>query len=137
MHVRFGERAWETDGEDVDLPGSVEVPALEEHEVSDWLSDKYGWLVAGWSERVVLRSDTEEALTARLGENWQDVQTGIYIRAKNTADRWDSLDIAWLDRVSLLAFLRSRDGDNPWAEDVCGILLGHGHLHEHKAEEGT
>ena len=88
-------------------------------------------------ERMILRSDTEENLVTRLGENWQEAGTGIYVRAKNTADRWDSLDIIHLDRVSLLVFLRSREvGHNPWAEDVCGLLLGHGHLHEHKLEEG-
>jgi len=54
--------------------------------------------------------------------------TGIYVRA------WDvrgvhSVDIAALDRESLLTFLRSRGGDNKFAEDCVGILLGHGHLH--------
>lgn len=82
-------------------------------------------------ERVILKIEPLEALVTRLGPNWKDVETGIYIRAKNHEDRWDSLDIAHLDKESLLAFLRSREGDNPWAEDVCGILLGHGHLHEY------
>lgn len=54
--------------------------------------------------------------------------TGIYVRALN-GDKWESVDLAQLDRDSLLIFLRSRGGENPWAEDVVGILLGHGHLH--------
>lgn len=53
--------------------------------------------------------------------------TGLFVRAWD--GRWVSTDIATLDRQSLLTWLRSRGGDNPWAEDVVGILLGHGHLH--------
>ncbi len=54
--------------------------------------------------------------------------TGIYVRAKD-GDKWMNADIAELDKSSLLAWLRSRGGDNPWAEDTLGILLGHGPLH--------
>lgn len=54
--------------------------------------------------------------------------TGIYVRAK-VGDKWDSYDIAQLDKASLLAWLLSRGGSNPWAENVVGILLGHGPLH--------
>lgn len=54
--------------------------------------------------------------------------TGIYIRAK-LHGKWGSYDIAALQKESLLAFLKSRGGDNQWAEDIVGILLGHGHLH--------
>jgi hypothetical protein len=50
--------------------------------------------------------------------------TGIYVRATH-ADRWGTFDIAELDQPSLNAFLRSRGGDNPWAESVVEILLGH------------
>ena len=42
---------WETDGEDVDLPKVVDVPEkITEDEVSDYLSDTYGWLVNSWHE---------------------------------------------------------------------------------------
>ena len=58
--------------------------------------------------------------------------TGIYCRAKSVDGKWGSFDIAELTRESLLIFLRSRGGDNPWAEDCVGILLGHGHLHKLK-----
>ena len=51
--------------------------------------------------------------------------TGIYVRAKNVADQWDSVDIAELDKESLKAWLKSRGGDNKWAEDTVLILLGH------------
>ena len=60
----------------------------------------------------------------------QPVETGIYVRAQHPSGAWQSVDIFDLDKPSLLAWLRSRGGDNPWAEDVVGILLGHGHLHE-------
>ncbi len=52
-------------------------------------------------------------------------QTGIYVRALNAEGRWDSVDIAELDKASLLDFLKSRGGDNPWAESTVLILLGH------------
>ena len=57
--------------------------------------------------------------------------TGIYVRAfSKEENHHGSYDIAELDAESLLVWLRSRGGDNPWAEDVVGILLGHGHLHK-------
>jgi hypothetical protein len=60
--------------------------------------------------------------------------SGIYVRA--TLDgKWGNFDIAELDKSSLLHWLRSRGGDNPWAEDTVGIILGHGHLHEAPSEE--
>lgn len=55
-----------------------------------------------------------------------DHATGIFVRAINTEGRWDNADIAQLDKESLLEFLRSRGGQNEWAENVVGILLGHG-----------
>ena len=40
---------WETDGEDIDLPTTMDVPAdLEEDEIADYLSDQKGWLVNGF-----------------------------------------------------------------------------------------
>lgn len=55
--------------------------------------------------------------------------TGIYIRAQRPDGTWDAIDIAELDKESLLTFLR-RDGDrNPLAENVVGVLLDHGNLH--------
>lgn len=62
-------------------------------------------------------------------EGW--ASTGIYVRAQLPDGKWDAVDIIHLDKPSLLEWLRSRGGDNPWAEDVVGILLGHGHLHDH------
>ena len=46
---------WETDGYDVDLPTEFEIPeefidkdGIDEDAVSDWLSDKTGWLHNGF-----------------------------------------------------------------------------------------
>lgn len=61
--------------------------------------------------------------------NSEEMNTGIYVRTQMDG-RWINSDIAWLEPASLLTWLRSRGGDNPWAEDVVGILLGHGHLHK-------
>lgn len=52
--------------------------------------------------------------------------TGIYVRARRvTAEGWHNVDIAELSAESLTVFLRSRGGDNPWAESVVRMLLGH------------
>lgn len=56
--------------------------------------------------------------------------TGIYVRAQFPDGQWSSVDIYCLTKDSLLGWLKSRGGDNRWAEDVVGILLGHGHLHD-------
>jgi hypothetical protein len=64
--------------------------------------------------------------------------TGIFIRAKHpTTNKWMSVDIYVLQKDSLLAWLKSRGGDNRWAEDTVGILLGHGHLHEDEKKDET
>lgn len=55
--------------------------------------------------------------------------TGIFIRAIGPDGKRGSFDIVHLEKESLLLWLKSRGGDNPWAEDVVGLLMGHGHLH--------
>lgn len=59
-----------------------------------------------------------------------DQGTGIFVRALS-GTQFVSCDICELDKASLLTWLKSRGGDNRVAEDVVGILLGHGHLHDH------
>jgi hypothetical protein len=50
-------------------------------------------------------------------------ETGVFVRA--TLDgKWGSHDIAHLTRNSLLRWLRSRGGENLWAENTVMILLG-------------
>lgn len=68
----------------------------------------------------------------RLSNLASEPGTGIWIRALHD-DRWGSYDIAALDKPSLLAWLKSRGGDNKIAEDMVGHLLGHGHLHDRTA----
>lgn len=39
---------WETDGEIVDLPDEVEIPEYvekEDYDITEYLSNRYGWLV--------------------------------------------------------------------------------------------
>ncbi len=55
----------------------------------------------------------------------QSGDTGIYVRAQDINGKWGSFDICELTRASLLEWLKSRGGDNPWAENTVLILLGH------------
>lgn len=50
--------------------------------------------------------------------------TGIFVRAKY-GEEWGAFDIATLTRSSLIEWLRSRGGDNEWAENAVAMLLGH------------
>lgn len=68
-----------------------------------------------------------------IDPNRCDLETGIFVRAADAEGRYRSADISELDRTSLLTWLRSRGGENPWAEDVVGALLGHGSLHDRVA----
>ena len=51
-------------------------------------------------------------------------ETGIRVRASH-AGKYDSYDIVHLTRDSFIAWLRSRDGENPWMESVALHLMGH------------
>jgi len=62
------------------------------------------------------KGDTDEAVT------------GIFVRAQDPDGNWQSADIWCLEPESLLEWLRSRGGENPYAENVVGVLLGRGHL---------
>lgn len=53
--------------------------------------------------------------------------TGIYVRARDAEGAYGSFDISHLTLPSLMTWLRSRDGKNPWAESVVATLLGHDH----------
>lgn len=53
------------------------------------------------------------------------VPTGIPIRARGPDGGWGTFDIFDLTRDSLKTWLRSRGGENEWAENVVLILLGH------------
>lgn len=57
--------------------------------------------------------------------------TGVLVRAQLPDDdpdhpsKWVNADIAQLDAASLASWLRSRGGENEWAESVVALLLGH------------
>lgn len=53
--------------------------------------------------------------------------TGIFVRAftEDNMTKVASVDISELTPMSLRTWLRSRGGENDWAERVVGILLGH------------
>jgi hypothetical protein len=53
-------------------------------------------------------------------------ETGIFVRAQNEDGKLATTDIIDLDAKSLLEWLRSRGGENVFAEETVGILLGHG-----------
>ena len=50
--MRITDIIWETDGYDVDLPTTVEIPSDierdDEDAIIDYLSDEYGYLVIAW-----------------------------------------------------------------------------------------
>ena len=54
-----------------------------------------------------------------------DGVTGIYIRAQGPDGKWDSYDIAQLDRDSLAEFARSRGEVSDWGMSIIWHLLGH------------
>jgi hypothetical protein len=58
-------------------------------------------------------------------------RTGIFVRAKDQSGKYQTVDIALLDSVSLLAWLRSRGGRNFFAENTLGRLLGHKDLSQY------
>lgn len=62
-----------------------------------------------------------------VDETRSSTETGIYVRAM-VFGKYETVDISMLDKESLLAWLRSRGGENHFAEDCVGILLGHGRL---------
>lgn len=61
----------------------------------------------------------------RLEKFGNQNHTGIYVRAKLPNGKWDAVDILLLTKDSLLTWLRSRGGENTWAENCVAILLGH------------
>lgn len=72
------------------------------------------------------RRELEEAQMMAAGtvDYFRFRPSGIPIRAELDG-AWGSFDAAELDRDSLLEWLRSRGGENAWAESVVLILLGH------------
>ncbi len=77
-------------------------------------------------ERISAAELTIDPARWLVNQNSVQPVTDIYVRAKHAdTGEWDSVDISSLDKPSLLAWLRSRGGSNPWAENTVFILLGH------------
>ena len=56
----------------------------------------------------------------------EQYETGILVRAQDPTDnKFINADIGWLTLASLHQWLKSRGGDNPWAESTVCILLGY------------
>jgi hypothetical protein len=90
---------------------------------------------------LMICGDRLDEADARLAEEFADTDpqgwwrneffdhlpgiTDIYVRALDLrSGEFKSVDIYYLDAPSLRAWLRSRGGDNQWAESVVFILLG-------------
>jgi hypothetical protein len=119
----------------------------EEEAFQDWLREHWRYASSTNEERARLawlaardafitsqllddlHIDPERAVMA---ENFP--RTGIFIRAKDQSGKHQSVDITLLNKASLLALLRSRGERNEWAENVVGLLLGHGAFHDRLAE---
>jgi len=55
MNILVSGIEWDTDGEEVELPSELTIDAAAEgiddpdSQIADWLSDRYGWAVIGFS----------------------------------------------------------------------------------------
>ena len=119
----------------------------EEEAFQDWFKEH--WRYASTTNEVRARQAWQAArdafITSQLLDDLQiDPQraemadnfpkTGIFVRAKDQTGKHQSVDIALLNKASLLALLRSRGGQNEWAENTVGLLLGHGPFHDRLSE---
>lgn len=52
-------------------------------------------------------------------------ETGVLVRAQKSDGTWTNADIVHLSPDSLLGFLRSRGGENEWAESLVFMLLAY------------
>lgn len=60
----------------------------------------------------------------RFAEHGDDPVTGIFVRAEDGTGRWHSVDMAVLDRPSLIEFIESRGEVSGWARGIILHLLG-------------
>lgn len=67
----------------------------------------------------------EEALRVDESRYKQFGETGIFVRAVRPTGVWVNADIVDLTEDSLNRWLRSRGGENAWAEAVVRLLLGY------------
>jgi hypothetical protein len=63
--------------------------------------------------------------TLRIDPGRTSRETGIFVRAVSVNGTFHSADISELTKESLFTWLRSRGGDNLWAENTVALLLGY------------
>jgi hypothetical protein len=119
----------------------------EEEAFQDWFKEH--WRYASTTNEVRARqawlAAREAFITSQLLDDLQIdperavmadnlPRTGAFVRAKDQTGKHQSVDITLLNKASLLALLRSRGGRNEWAENMVGLLLGHGPFHDRLSE---
>tara|TARA_B100000287_G_scaffold49899_1_gene44198 strand:- start:2095 stop:2907 length:813 start_codon:yes stop_codon:yes gene_type:complete len=129
---------WETDGQEVDLPKTVEVPDdLDADEIADYLSDEYGFLVNAFqikdaeSYDAELEDYTPEELTTsnvNVGDFMVDAGKGSYGSEEGYMADWEnapysSWDDAWSDDVN---FPMVEKQEKLWLKNLTtiGVLAG-------------
>ena len=129
---------WETDGQEVDLPKTVEVPDdLDADEIADYLSDEYGFLVNAFQIKDAESYDAEledyspEELTTsnvNVGDFMVDAGKGSYGSEEGYMADWEnapysSWDDAWSDDVN---FPRVEKQEKLWLKNLTtiGVLAG-------------
>lgn len=93
----------------------------------DWIVDNV------WSSGMGRRGPPQSSYVQRPPMRRDETRlglgkTGVYVRALTERDTWISCDVAHLSKQSLKQWL-CYGGDNRLAEDLCGVVLGHGRLH--------
>ena len=129
---------WETDGQEVDLPKTVEVPDdLDADEIADYLSDEYGFLVNAFQIKDAESYDAEledyspEELTTsnvNVGDFMVDAGKGSYGSEEGYMADWEnapysSWDDAWSDDVN---FPIVEKQEKLWLKNLTtiGVLAG-------------
>ncbi len=71
----------------------------------------------------------------RIDPDLPDMETGIFVRAQHLDGSWGSPDMSQLDDESLVRWLRTRGGENRWAESVVFLLIGRSPPRDDGAEQ--
>ena len=67
-------------------------------------------------------------------DGWDD-RTGIYVRAVTDDGRWDSVDMAVLDKESFTEFVTSRGEVSDWALGIFYALFGYPRVQARSSSE--
>jgi len=65
----------------------------------------------------------------KVDKKRQNLHTGICVHVEDEGE-WKAVDISQLEAASLLEWLKSRGESNKIAENVVGLLLGHGRFYD-------